>query len=602
MKDRGLQSFVCPLLSRHVEVWDELPAGAGFRERSSQKERAELPAGCALEEKLTSVDPGSFLQVGLKVSRTHKTELRPALVPYPKSVSFLDASRGTFVLSKATTISLGSGLSEDTPYVAAAVGSLRKRLGQVTSQLPDGGDAGSVISLGIVAKAGADPEGYKLTTQAGQMLLEAHGPEGFSNGVTTVEQLIPFSTNGPNAGASSLADITGDVTDSRTIPAMVIEDAPAYKYRGLHLDVSRHFFPAEDVMKLLSTMAAYKLNRFHWHLTDDQGWRFPVKGYPELTRKGAGPRYEGDQQMSSGEGIEGSYTEQDIRDVLDFAKARHIQVIPEVDVPGHVAAAVAAYPELGNADFEPPAGPQHEFGVHKWTLAPTKKSADFLETVFSEIARLFPDSEYIHLGGDEAPQDQWRQSSAEARKSWEPFEGSNAQSYFNRKVSDIIRSKGKKMAGWDEVQSMEGLPKDAAIFAWRGENELRKAIRAGRPAVNAESGHLYLDHYQGPEGSEPKAIGGPLTTTRDVYQYDLSPSWIQTKDKHLLLGGQAELWSEYFPTWKQVEYMAWPRAIALAERLWTPEEALSYPDFSVRLNKRIGDLKQRGINYHPFDA
>jgi len=327
----------------------------------------------------------------------------------------------------------------------------------------------------------------------------------------------------------------------------------------------------------------------------------PVKGYPELTRKGAGPRYKGSSLMSSGQGIEGSYTEEDIADVLAFAKARHINVIPEVDVPGHVAAAIAAYPELGNAGFKPPAGPQHEYGVHQWTLAPTKASSAFLETVYSEVARLFPDSEYIHVGGDEAPEDQWRQSSAEARKHWEQFEGSNAQSFFNHKVGEIIRSKGKKMAGWDEMQSMEGLPKDAVIFAWRGENELRKAVQNGRPAVNAENGHLYLDHYQGPQSSEPKAIGGPLLRVKDVYNYNPRPSWVSEKDKHLVLGGQAQLWSEYFPTWKQVEYMAWPRAIALAERLWTPDEDASYPDFSNRLTKRLNDLKHWGVDFHPLE-
>jgi hexosaminidase len=301
----------------------------------------------------------------------------------------------------------------------------------------------------------------------------------------------------------------------------------------------------------------------------------------------------------NGDGTKTAYTEDEIRELVAYAADRHITIVPEVDVPGHVAAAVAAYPELGNQDFEAPAGPQSEYGVHKWTLAPTKASADFLEAVFSEVARLFPDSEYIHLGGDEAPQDQWQQSSASAKESWEPFEGSNAQSYFNNKVSDIIRNQGKKMAGWDEVQSMEGLPQDAAIFAWRGENELRKALKAGRQVVNAENGHLSLDHYQGPETTEPKAIGGPVTTAKDVYNYHPVPSWVSDEDKHLVLGGQAQLWSEYFPDWKHVEYMAWPRGIALAERLWTPEKELSYDDFSRRLNKRLTDLDHWGVNYHP---
>jgi len=381
---------------------------------------------------------------------------------------------------------------------------------------------------------------------------------------------------------------------------MVIEDAPSFKWRGLHLDVSRHFFSANDVKKLLSTMAMFKLNRFHWHLTDDQGWRIPVPEYPELTRKGAGPRYKGKVVIDSGESFEGFYTEDDIRDVLAFARAKHIIVIPAVELVGHVAAAVASYPWIGNKDFEPPSGPQHDFGVHHWTLAPTKKASDFVEAVIKQVARLFPDAPYIHLGGDEAPQDQWLRSSAEARKEWEPFEGSNPQSYFNHRVNEIIQATGKKMAGWDEVQSMSGLPTDALIFAWRGENELRKAIRSGRQAINAENGHLYLDHYQGRESEEPKAIGGPLTTVRDVYLYEPLPAWVHESERHLVLGGQAQLWSEYFPNWQQVEYMAWPRAIALAERLWTPHEEASFPDFKCRLKKREIDLKRWGTRYHPF--
>jgi len=632
-KDATLQSFVCPLMSRHVESWDEVSDGTSFTRFKShfgQKVRTKLPAGCTTQESTRTQERASLLQVGINVHgespelrrlstsrlasrhrRGHVSELqigdatagsyRPALVPYPKSVSLVDASQGTFVLSKDMPVLLGAGISQDAPYVAAALASLRTRLSQATSQLAGGsGSARSVIRLDMAAKDGAEPDSYKLSVQKGQILLEAHGPEGFSYGVTTLQQLIPLARP---SNASSLAETSGrHGTDSGTLPAMVIEDAPAMKWRGLHLDVSRHFFPAEDVKKLLSTMAAYKLNRFHWHLTDDQGWRFPVRDYPELTQKGAGPRFKDDKVMSSGEGHEGFYTEEQIRDVLLFAKARHIQVIPEVDVPGHVAAAIAAYPELGNQDFAPPAGPQHEFGVHKWTLAPTKKSAAFLEAVFSDLARLFPDSEYIHFGGDEAPEDQWRQSSPEAKKNWEPFEGSNAQSYFNQKLSEIIHSKGKKMAGWDEVQSMASLPQDAAIFAWRGENELRKALQKGRPAVNALNGKLYLDHYQGPEASEPKAIGGPITTVKDVYEYDPLPAWVPDSQKHLMLGAQAQLWSEYFPNWQQVEYMAWPRAIALAERLWTPREQASYPDFSQRLSKRLLDLDHWGVYFHPFSS
>jgi hexosaminidase len=542
-------------------------------------------------------------------SRVIEDQFRPALVPYPKSLHLLDSSQGAFVLSRDTKLNLGSGVQGNAPYILAATEALTKRINEATNSLSQGSSVkASTILLDVKQQSGKSPEGYKITVQNNEVKLEGYGPEGLSHGVNTLQQLMPLSINvqstlrSSDASSAALMQISAsDMTDAGIILPMEIEDSPAFTWRGFHLDVSRHFFPAEDVKKLLDTMAAYKLNRFHWHLTDDQGWRFPVPGYPKLVGIGAGPRYKGDAVMSSGEGIEGFYTKEEIQDVLEYAKARHIQVIPEVDVPGHTAAAIAAYPELGNPDFDAPKGPQHEFGVHQWTLAPTKKSAEFLEAVFAEVASLFPDSEYIHIGGDEAPQDQWLKSSAEAKQNWEQFEGTNAQSYFNNKVSDIVHKHGKKLAGWDEVQSVKGLPKDAAIFAWRGENELQKAVRAGRPVINADSGHLYLDHYQGPEGSEPKAIGGPLTTARDVYQYNPVPASVPEQDRHLILGGQAQLWSEYFPTWKQVEYMAFPRGIALAERLWTPQEELSYPDFSKRLQIRLHDLKHWGVNFKEFE-
>jgi hexosaminidase len=501
------------------------------------------------------------------------------------------------MLSKGTKISLDSMLSEESPYIAVALAGLRGHLQNATSQLSDVANSGndvanSGILLSMIEQPGLATDSYKLTIQKDGIHLQAHGPEGFSYGVTTLSQLL------------SLPSDAGQGTQT-AVPAMLIEDSPAFKWRGLHLDVSRHFFPAEDVKKLLAGMAAYKLNRFHWHLTDDQGWRFPVEGYEKLTQQGAGRRFKGTDTtilLDTEANTEGFYTQKDIEEVRNFAKARHIEIIPEVDVPGHCAAAIAAYPSLGNQDFTPPAGPVKEYGVQDWTLAPTQQSVDFLQAVFTSVAKLFPDSEYIHLGGDEAPNTQWHAASAAAKKEWLPNEGHNVQSFFNTKVSEIISNNGKKIGGWDEVQSVPGLPSDAVIFAWRGEGEVKKAVKAGRQVVNADLGHLYFDHIQGPQDMEPHAIDGPLTSVKEVYQYDPLPLWVSENDKHLVLGGQAQLWTEYFPNWKHVEYMAFPRAIALAERLWTPAKDVSYPEFKERLQKRVHDLTNWGINYHPISA
>jgi hexosaminidase len=591
----ALKSFSCPASSRHLEILDELPNGGGFKARFGKAVHQNVPDGCVLrEDEDGTQEPMSFLQMGA-AGEFRKLQKRifkalwkdePAreqvpLIPYPKSVKEVSTSY-PFVLASRTVVRLGAGLEDDDQ----AVMTLRQHIANVTGQIAENTEPESIISLELVDSYGADHESYKLTV--GKTIeLRAPARAGLFYGMQTLQQLISAATLDTHVRPG-------------LIPGMVIDDAPAFKWRGLHLDVSRHFFPAEDVKKLLSTMAMFKLNRFHWHLTDDQGWRLPVPGYPELVRKGAGPRYTRDKLIDKGEGFEGSYTEQEIHDVVKFAKSKHIAVIPEVDVPGHCAAAISAYPELGNMDFAPPSGPQHEFGVHHWTLAPTNKSAAFLEAVFKQVVKLFPESKYIHLGGDEAPQDQWQRTSHEAKRLWEKFEGTNPQSYFNQKVSEIIHSHGRRMAGWDEVQSTSGLPRDVLIFAWRGENEIRKALRKGRHVVNAECGHLYLDHIQGPEESEPLAIAGPLTTVKDVYMYNPLPAWVQESQKHLVVGGQAQLWSEYFPTWAQVEYMAWPRAMALAERLWTPAEQASFPEFNARLRKRIDDLRRWGVNYHPL--
>lgn len=474
------------------------------------------------------------------------------------------------------------GVDED----SEAVLGLRRRIQESTASLPEGV---GTISLALAPDQEARAESYRIVIHEGGVNVTAPDSAGIFYAAQTLGQL--FSGDGPEVWSAEL-------------PAMVIEDAPAFQYRGLLLDVSRHFFPAEDVKKLIGTMAAFKFNRFHWHLTDDQGWRLPVRQYPELTRKGAGPRFKGNQLADSGRRFEGAYTEQEIRDVVAFAQKLHVEVIPEIDVPGHVAAAIAAYPELGNIDFKPPSGPISEWGVQDWTLAPTKASVDFLEAVFATVVDLFP-SKYIHVGGDEAPTKQWLSSSDSAKSQWDPvaFEGPNPQSFFNKKVSEILRSHGRHMAGWDEVQSIEGLPKDTVIFAWRSEDELRKAVKNGRHVVNANIKCLYLDHYQGPPHSEPRAIGTAVNSLEDVYAFELVPSSVAEHDRHLVLGAQAQLWSEYLPTWTQVEYMAFPRALALAERLWTPKESVSeFVEFRRRLQMRLPDLERRGVEYRPLDG
>lgn len=650
--------FMCPLLSRHVEPWHEHEAG-GFKNADGILQ-SELPMGCASGLEHLGMEGASFLQTHIRVamfenqtgmrrhhlmrSENHTASVgaRLALVPFPAVLQLggnSSAEGGSFIFKSGTQLHVGPGISADD----VAVQLLKDRVHDVTGSAPiivdDEGAASSGVGLISVRLAPdvqqGNPEGYKLSVQSNRISLTAAAPAGLFYGVQTLRQLVPPPAGTSDVGAtaskevpwlgaevaslwdsvhSSGLQVTGgagskvevvsgaSATKTAELAALTIEDSPAFGWRGLMVDVSRHFFTADQVKKLIDVMAAFKMNRLHWHLTDDQGWRLPVEGLPELIGKGAGRRYDGQQVRSSGAGVEGAYTTEEIRSVVAYAKARHIEILPEVDVPGHVAAAVAAYPELGNAGFKPPAGPQSNWGVHPWTLAPTNKSVEFLERVFATVTDLFP-FEYVHVGGDEAPEDQWRHSTTEARKAWEHFEGPNPQSFFNNRVSEILRKHGRRMAGWDEVLSMSGLPSDATIFSWRSEGAISQALRRGLHVVNADSGHLYLDHYQGSKATEPKAICC-FTSLKDVYNYNPVPRSLasQQRAKGLVLGAQAQLWSEYIPSWSHLEYMAFPRTMALAERLWSqPEQAQDFDEFRSRLKPRLQDLRQWGVNFRPLD-
>eukprot|EP00747_Dinoflagellata_sp_TGD_P120638 gnl/TRDRNA2_/TRDRNA2_173290_c3_seq15.p1 gnl/TRDRNA2_/TRDRNA2_173290_c3~~gnl/TRDRNA2_/TRDRNA2_173290_c3_seq15.p1 ORF type:complete len:411 (+),score=62.69 gnl/TRDRNA2_/TRDRNA2_173290_c3_seq15:345-1577(+) len=398
--------------------------------------------------------------------------------------------------------------------------------------------------------------------------ITAAGLPGLFYGVQTLLQLM---SNNATSDAS---------VPENGIPAMTIQDGPEFKWRGLHLDVARHFFTAEEVMRFLDVMASFKLNRLHWHLTDDQGWRVPIPGYPLLTEKGAGPRWDKDsnRENMTGEGVEGFYTEEDIRRVLQYAKDRHIEVMPEVDVPGHAAAAISAYPYLGNTDDAPPKGPLSGFGVMPWTLSSTGKTLDFLEQVVLQLTKLFPGN-MIHVGGDEVPRHQ------------------SAQTLITAQLSKILAKYHKQMAVWDEAQHMPGLSLDTVVFAWRSGQEMKKALQDGRHVVNANSDYLYFDYMQGGPDKEPKGQNH-IVTTNTVYQKcsDFARENIGNK---LVLGAQGQLWSEYISNLSHLEYMAFPRSMALAECLWTPAaKHTAFEGFIERLAPHRALQEQRGVTFH----
>jgi len=374
----------------------------------------------------------------------------------------------------------------------------------------------------------------------------------------------------------------------------------------MHLDVGRHIFEPKDIKKFVDQLAIHKLNTLHWHLTEDQGWRIEIKKYPKLTSVGgfraSTPPY-GNRRGSDGKRYGGFYTQKQIKDIVAYAKARHITIVPEIDMPGHMAAAITAYPELGNTDVPnyKPTVATH-WGVFPYILAPKEETFQWVDDVLTELCELFPSS-YIHIGGDEAPKGQWKQSKfAQSVMKREGLKNEHdLQSYFIGRVEKMLTAKGRKLIGWDEIRE-GGLSPNATMMLWRGWNHAIASVNEGHDVVMAPGSHTYFDHYQyNPgailsQGIEYEAIGGHRTLD-SVYSFNPVPKEFQgtPKAKHIL-GCQAQLWSEYMKTWDKVEYRAFPRIAALAEVAWTANDRKDLADFKIRLKPMMARYKATGIN------
>jgi hexosaminidase len=421
------------------------------------------------------------------------------------------------------------------------------------------------------------PGGYKLDVTPETVKVVGKDAAGVWYGTRSIIQMLP--PKGMDAWVSS-KDID--------LPVVSITDEPRFGWRGMHLDVGRHFFPVEDIKGFIDWLAFHKLNVFHWHLTEDQGWRIEIKKYPKLTGVGgfraSSPPY-GNRNSDDGQRYGGFYTQEQIKEVVAYATARQITIVPEI----HMAAAIEAYPELGNSDI-PGYAPkvQTRWGVHPYTLAPTEETFRFVDDVLTELCELFP-SKYIHIGGDEAPKDQWEASPRvkELMKKEKMKDGHDVQSYFIKRVEKMLEKKGRKLIGWDEIRE-GGLSPNATVMSWRGEAGGIASAKEGHDVVMASNSHLYFDHYQRPaagemaKGKQFEAIGGFLPISK-VYSYDPVPKALTAKEAQHVLGVQAQLWTEYMKDWDKVEYMAFPRIAALAEIAWTPVERKNYEDFRTRL-------------------
>jgi hexosaminidase len=439
-----------------------------------------------------------------------------------------------------------------------------------------------------------DPEGYHLEIQKNRIEVKAAKPAGFYYAMQTLRQLLPVEIE--KQQKQELVDWS--------VPVISITDSPAFKWRGFMLDVSRHFFPKKDVLQIIDYLALHKINTLHFHLVDDQGWRIEIKKYPRLTEVGAWRVNREDQHWNSrakqlpGEKATygGFYTQDDIREIVAYAQKRFITVVPEIEMPAHVTAALAAYPQ-----YSCKGGPFTVLPGGVWPItdiycAGKDTTFRFLEDVLSEVFELFP-SKYIHVGGDEATKTEWEKC-PDCRKRIRTEKLNNVgelQSYFIKRIEKFISSKGKILLGWDEILE-GGLPAQATVMSWRGSQGGIEAANLGHDVVMTPNTNCYIDYYQGSMDQEPPAIGGYLPLSK-VYQFEPVPKELNADATKHILGGQANLWTEYISDLKYAEYMMFPRIAAIAEVLWSPKENRKWEDFSHRIQLLMKRYDQLGINY-----
>lgn len=448
----------------------------------------------------------------------------------------------------------------------------------------------NVIVFFLTKDAKPTKEAYTINIDQDRVNISANTNSGIFYACQTLLQLAPTSVFN-NAVPKNYF----------SFPAVTIADAPRFGYRGMHLDVCRHFFPVKFVKKFIDLLALHKFNTFHWHLTDDQGWRIEIKKYPLLTAIGSQRKetmegnYSKKPRTFDATPYGGFYTQDEIRDVVQYAQKKFVTIIPEIEMPGHALAALSAYPNL-SCDSTKKYEAATTWGVFEDVFCPKEETFNFIDGVLTEVAALFP-SEIIHIGGDECPKTAWKKSEfcqdlmkREGLKNEEEL-----QSYFIRRVEKILASKGKKLLGWDEILE-GGLSPTASVMSWRGIQGGIDAAKAGHNVVMTPGTPVYFDHYQAEASTEPMTIGG-LNTLQNVYDYEPLPSELTDEQNKFILGAQGNIWTEYIADPSRVEYMAYPRVCALAEVVWSAKSQKNYPDFMRRLSKHIERLANKNVNF-----
>ena len=537
------------------------------------------------------------------------------IIPAPQKIQRRD---GYYELIQSVSIRAARGTE-------ALAEQLRDYLRPATGFLLSVGSKGAIRLALDPSLKGLGEEGYTLVTSSTGIEIKAFKEAGIFYGIQTLRQLLP-----PEIFRSSRVEGVKWI-----VPFVAIEDSPRFSWRGSHVDECRHFMGKDAIKKHLDLLALHKINTFHWHLTDDQGWRIEIKKYPKLTEVGAWrdttmiPPYRSRVEQRRYDGIPhgGFHTQEDIKEIVNYAAARFINIVPEIEMPGHARAALAAYPHLGNfPDQNVTVAPL--WGVFREVFGVGDETIQFFKDVLDEVLTLFP-SVFIHVGGDECPKYEWaRSESALARmkqvglvpasttqkdllnyvdengKSIEHPALHGLQSWFVKQFDSYLASKGRRLIGWDEILE-GGLAPGATVMSWRGETGGIAAANAGHDVVMASNGYLYFDYYQQRQGTpdfrEPWSIGGFISLEK-AYSFEPIPNEIAPDKAKHVLGAQAQLWTEYITTPRRLEYMAWPRLSALSEVVWSPATAKDFQGFETRLKGHLLRLDAIGVNYRPLDG
>lgn len=500
------------------------------------------------------------------------------IIPEPAEMTI---SKGVYRISSKTPVYV----NESRPELVDVANYLIERIEASSSLRLDvqqiDHDPGKGIYLHSDAPVNTgNPEGYELIVSGNGISINGLSARGVFYGIQSLLQMLPPEIYG-NEEVLSGKDLV--------VPIVTIRDEPRYAWRGMHLDVGRHLFPVEFLKKYIDLIAMHKMNVFHWHLTEDQGWRIEIQKYPGLTEIGAW------RETENGEKYGGFYTQDQIQEVVEYAKSRFVDVMPEIELPGHSVAALAAYPELSCTDG--PFKVRTAWGVSEDVYCAGKEETfNFLEDVIDEVVELFP-FEYFHIGGDECPKVRWEEcDDCQKRIRDENLKDEHElQSYFIGRIEKYLATKNKKLVGWDEILE-GGLAPNATVMSWRGEEGGIAAAKQKHNVIMTPNPFLYFDYYQGDPKTEPKAIGGFLPMEK-VYSYNPTPDALSKAEAGYILGAQGNVWTEYIATTEKIEYMALPRMCALAELVWTPQELRDYEKFTYRMGAHYARLDAMDVNY-----